>query len=210
MEFGLKGQRLHGRWMLIKTQRGHGNKAQWLLMKLRDEYATSDGDPPQFIEPELAELAKKPPEGRRWIHEAKFDGYRTQARIDRGKVRLHTRSGLDWTEKYPHLARGLQEIAVDNAILDGEVVWLDPEGRSDFQKLQAALKEKQMNRVVYYVFDLLFLNGEDCRDKPLRERKERLKKLLTQVKTPGFATVTMSRDLRRTCSKRLVRSILRA
>lgn len=194
LEFKLKGKKLHGQWILIKTQRSSGKKSQWLLMKRTDEYSTPEEEPekaktvhgklPRFIAPELAELAKEPPEGAKWVHETKFDGYRTQTHFEKGQVTLFTRSGLDWTKKYPSIAKGLKDIAVSNAIIDGEIVWLDQEGRSDFQKLQNALKEKDMSRLVYYVFDLLFLNGEDCRDLPLHERKHRLEKLIRSLKNP--------------------------
>nr|WP_295903075.1 DNA ligase D [uncultured Bdellovibrio sp.] len=192
LEFKLKGKRLHGHWILVKTQRGSGSKAQWLLIKRTDEYASTGEELkkksvkkiPQFISPELAELAKEPPEGEKWLHETKYDGYRTQAHIEKGKVNLYTRSGLDWTNKYPYVAEAIAQLPVQNAIVDGEVVWVDAEGRTDFQKLQNALKEKNQGRLVYYAFDLLFLNGEDCREFPLRERKHRLEKLVHSLKHP--------------------------
>lgn len=139
---------------------------------------------PGFIAPQLAELVKAPPEGASWVHETKFDGYRTQAHIEGGKVHLFTRSGLNWTSKYPVIADGLKNLDASNAILDGEVVWLDKEGRSDFQKLQNSLKAKESRSLVYYVFDLLFLNGQDCRALPLRERKHLLEKLVKSLDDP--------------------------
>ncbi|WP_374077179.1 DNA ligase D [Bdellovibrio bacteriovorus] len=196
LEFKLKGKKLHGHWMLIKTQRSAGKKSQWLLIKRTDEYAAPEEEEepakatkrvrklPQFIAPELAELAKEPPEGEKWVHETKFDGYRTQTHFENGKVTLYTRGGLDWTKRYPAIAKALHELPVKNAIIDGEIVWLDKDGRTDFQKLQNALKENDMSRLVYYVFDLLFLDGEDHRDLPLHERKHQLEKIVHLLKHP--------------------------
>lgn len=192
LEFELKGKKLHGRWMLLRTQRG-GKKAQWLLVKRTDEYAeaghevepiaTDKKAPPKFVDPQLAVLVKEVPDGKKWVHETKFDGYRTQARVHAGEVALYSRSGLNWTSKYPRVAKALEKLAVDSAVLDGEIVWVEESGRTDFQKLQNALKESDTSRVVYYIFDLLFLNGEDLREKPLGHRKESLKKLLLKTKS---------------------------
>ncbi|XGC81172.1 DNA ligase D [Bdellovibrio bacteriovorus] len=139
---------------------------------------------PGFISPQLAELVKEPPEGENWVHETKFDGYRTQAHIQDGKAVLYTRNGLNWSQKYPVITSELRALPVINAILDGEVVWLDDEGRSDFQKLQNSLKTKESKRLIYYVFDLLFIDGVDCRSFPLRERKHRLEKILAEFDNP--------------------------
>lgn len=133
---------------------------------------------PGFISPQLAQLVKQPPEGDLWVHEVKFDGYRTQAHIENHKTKLLTRSGLNWTEKYPTVASTLQSLSVQNAIFDGEVVWLDDQGRSHFQNLQNSLKEQDSKRIFYYVFDLLFLNGVDLRSRTLLERKKLLSRVL--------------------------------
>jgi bifunctional non-homologous end joining protein LigD len=137
---------------------------------------------PEFVDVELALLVEAPPQGEGWIHETKYDGYRTEARVDQGNVQLLTRTAQNWTHKYPTVARALEKLKVDNAIFDGEVVWVDEKGRSDFQKLQNALKEKESSSIIYYVFDLLFLNGEDLRELPLLERKKRLEELLAPLK----------------------------
>ncbi len=133
---------------------------------------------PGFIGPQLAQLVKEPPASDQWIHEVKFDGYRTQAHLESKKIKLLTRSGLNWTDKYPVVAEELKNLSVTNAILDGEIVWLDDQGRSHFQNLQNSLKEQDSDRIVYYVFDLLFLNGVDLRNRSLLERKKLLKKIL--------------------------------
>ena len=116
--------------------------------------------------------------GDQWIHEIKFDGYRIQAIIQNGKVSLFTRAGNDWTERYQTIAASLEKLEVEDAILDGEIVAVDSEGRSDFQALQLAMKNKSSKRLKYYVFDLLECNGEDLREKPLLERKEKLESII--------------------------------
>lgn len=203
LEFTIKGKRLHGDWILIKTNRPSGPKSQWLLMKRKDAYAsrndiikqfqkpvkkarkkTAAKKKPSFISPHLAELVKKPPEGERWLHETKYDGYRIQAHIEKQNVVLYSRSGLDWTSKFSTISKVLHGLRVKNAIIDGEVVWLDERGRSDFQKLQNSLKAKDSRSLIYYVFDLLFLDGEDYREFPLIERKSRLQNLVRSLYNP--------------------------
>jgi bifunctional non-homologous end joining protein LigD len=135
---------------------------------------------PQTLVPQLAVLAERPPEGDQWIHEIKFDGYRLLAFIKAGKVKLLTRNGLDWTARFPDIAKALARLKVDSAIVDGEAVVLDKEGRSDFQALQAAFKGKTDATPVLYAFDLPFCDGVDLRNAPLIQRKERLEKLLKE------------------------------
>lgn len=136
---------------------------------------------PDFLDLELALLVEEPPKGEGWIHETKYDGYRTQARVDQGVVQLLTRTAQDWTKKFPTVARALQKLKVQNAIFDGEIVWIDEKGRSDFQSLQNALKHKESSSLIYYVFDLLYLNGEDLREISLLERKKILEDLLAPL-----------------------------
>jgi bifunctional non-homologous end joining protein LigD len=134
---------------------------------------------PGFIEPTLATLKPSPPPGAKWIHEIKFDGYRLQAHIRSGKVSLLTRSGLDWTAKFGKpLAAALAALPVEEAIIDGEVV---AEGRgfaSDFSALQDALSTGKTDGLIFYAFDLLYLNGHDLRPAPLIERKAALAAIL--------------------------------
>lgn len=216
LEFELKGKRLHGRWMLLRTNRTAGRKTQWLLVKRTDEYAQSghEVDPivplavenenkaikkskrvgaiqkkslkalPKFVDPQLATLVRQAPEGEAWIHETKYDGYRTQGHMQDGNAILYSRSGLNWTDKYPRIAEVLKKIPASDAIVDGEVVWVEESGRTDFQKLQNALKTGNTSRVVFYIFDLLYLNGEDLRARPLWDRKARLEELLSKAKSP--------------------------
>ena len=140
---------------------------------------------PAFIEPCLATLAAEPPEGAQWAHEIKFDGYRLQARIDSGKVRLLTRSGLDWTEKFGELAKEMLTLKVTSAIIDGEVVVEDEKGVSSFIELVSDLKARRSARMVFYAFDLLFLEDADTRALPLADRKRLLKRMFARRKKGG-------------------------
>jgi ATP-dependent DNA ligase len=141
--------------------------------------------PPQFIEPQLTKLVEKAPSGPEWVHEAKLDGYRMAARIDRGSVQLLTRSGLDWTEKYPETAAALAALPVASAYLDGELCALDDAGITSFSLMQAA-SDSGAGALVYFAFDVLYLDGEPIHPKPLLERKARLAGLLTK-KPNGIA-----------------------
>ena len=136
------------------------------------------GPLPDFVPPSLATLRTKAPSGAGWVHEIKFDGYRIQARLDRGKVRLLTRKGLDWTGKFPNVAAAVAELSARTALIDGEVVILDAGGVSSFSGLQAALKAGERDRFLYYVFDLLHLDGRDLTGVPLIERKAELGRLV--------------------------------
>ena len=137
--------------------------------------AKSKAKMPGFIAPCLARLQDKPPAGDEWVHEVKFDGYRMQARVDGGTVKLHTRTGLDWTAKFGKaIADTFAGLDLDQAIIDGEMVVLGDNGVSAFSELQLALSEKRSERMTFYLFDLLFLDGEDLRAEPLVDRKERL------------------------------------
>lgn len=140
----------------------------------------TEGEPlPRFVEPCLATLQEKPPAGDAWLHEVKFDGYRLQVRISAGKVRLLTRTGLDWTERFgARIADALAALPCHTALIDGEVVALGEGGISSFSALQAALSEGKTENLVFYAFDLLHLDGEDLQREPLLARKERLEELL--------------------------------
>ena len=137
---------------------------------------------PEFVPPSLATLQEVAPSGRGWVHEIKFDGYRIQARLDHGKVRLLTRKGLDWSEKFPNIGAAVAKLAARNALIDGEVIVEAETGISSFSELQAALKAGERERFVYYVFDLLHLDGRDLTNLPLIERKSALAQLLGRGK----------------------------
>jgi bifunctional non-homologous end joining protein LigD len=127
-----------------------------------------------FIEPQRASPATIPPTGEAWVHEIKFDGYRLLARIDGGRVRLKTRSGLDWTGKFPSVQKALERLPVVAAFLDGEVVVETERGTPDFGALQQDLSEGRSDRFSFYLFDLLHLDGIDLTGASLIDRKAAL------------------------------------
>ncbi len=133
---------------------------------------------PGFVEPQLASLAGRPPAGDAWVHEIKFDGYRLLARVHRGRVALKTRSGLDWTTKFPTLKKALEALPVVTAFLDGEVVADGDTGLPSFATLQADLSSGRTDRFRYYLFDLLHLDGIDLTRAALLDRKAALARLL--------------------------------
>lgn len=244
LEFELRGEKLTGRWHLVRMAKRKGEKADnWLLIKAEDDAARPEGAPdildespnsvktgrtldaiskgeqpaaakparartaakakatsqtrvsssagsaapPAFIEPQLATLVAKAPSGKAWIHEIKYDGYRLQARIDatsKGKrrVKLLTRSGLDWTPRFgPALVAALEALPARDALIDGELVVESGAGVSNFSLLQHDLSEGRHDRFVYYAFDLLHLDGRDLRHLPLTERKQALEHLLREA-----------------------------
>jgi bifunctional non-homologous end joining protein LigD len=199
LEFELDGEKLKGRWNLVRMAgKASEKRDNWLLIKAKDDAARPPDAPdiliqrpdsviddhsvlPDFIEPSLATLTKKPPEGEAWLHEIKFDGYRLQARIEAGKVRLSTRTGLDWTERFgPDIPATLAALPVKTALIDGELVVENGQGASDFSALQADLTAGRGDRFRFYVFDLLHLDGKNLRDLPLSERKASLQKLIPE------------------------------
>jgi bifunctional non-homologous end joining protein LigD len=132
---------------------------------------------PKFVAPQLATLVKDAPVGDEWLHEMKFDGYRMLCRIDRGDVQFWSRNGKDWTAKFPNVAAAVKSLPLKSAILDGEIVIVDAEGRSSFQKLQRAMKESSKAGFVFEVFDVIHLDGTDLTQIPLVQRKTVLKAL---------------------------------
>ena len=136
------------------------------------------GTLPSFLDPQLASPAAKPPIAESWVHEIKFDGYRLLARVDRGRVTLKTRSGLDWTQKFPSLKRALEGLPVVTALIDGEVVAESESGMPSFAALQDDLSAGRSDRFRYYLFDLLHLDGMDLTAGALLDRKAALASLL--------------------------------
>jgi bifunctional non-homologous end joining protein LigD len=251
LDFELEGQRLQGRWHLVRMRpRPRETKEQWLLLKGDDTFARSGGDPeivdiamssvisgrtnaelaasgetrsdhaaraqaktgpaapdlarapgarkgllPVFLEPSLATLSGKAPSGGQWIHEIKFDGYRLQARVDGKSVKLLTRNGLDWTSKFKRIADALKKLGLGSALLDGEVVVEDEAGVSSFSSLQEDLKAGRIGRMVFYAFDLFYLDGYDLTKVPLIERKTLLAGLLDDA--PADAIVRFSAHIDR-------------
>src|SRR5580704_17800295 len=129
--------------------------------------------PPRWIEPQLCKLVEKAPTGPGWVHEVKFDGYRMAARIDHGEVQLLTRSGLDWTEKYPETAAALAKLPVTTAYIDGELCGVGADGVTSFELMQQAT-DRGTGALVYYAFDLMELDGAPTARLALLERKKRL------------------------------------
>ena len=136
---------------------------------------------PDKPRPQLATLAAEPPAGARWIHEIKLDGYRTLARIEDGGVRLLTRNGHDWTDRYAMLAQALGGLNCRRAALDGEVCVQRSDGATSFAALQDALAARAEEQLIYYVFDLTYLDGFDLSRTPLIERKRALAALLDPI-----------------------------
>ena len=133
---------------------------------------------PKFIAPQLALQATTPPDASGWVHELKLDGYRIQAHKDGSRVRLYTRSGLDWTHRMRTIAAEIAKLPVEQAIFDGEVVVLAKNGTTSFADLQASFQEGAKHELTYFLFDLLHINGHDPRDLPLIRRKEILAAIL--------------------------------
>lgn len=236
LSFELAGERLRGRWTLVRTGgRERGSKENWLLVKRSDTNPDAHTEPaqldrsvatgrtmraiaaeadrtwtsageqenenerrrngrvdpaaltgarraaqPKALEPQLATLTESVPEGDDWLHELKYDGYRLLAFRDGKRVRLRTRRGNDWTERFPTVAEAIAALPVNRAVLDGEVVVLDSHGASDFQALQNSLDRGEAAAHVFFAFDLPFCEGYDLRASPLAERKALLARLLAR------------------------------
>ncbi len=155
--------------------KGRAKAAVWSEKRI----ATSPTPP--FITPQLCETVETPPTGEGWLFELKYDGYRLQLATGAQGARCFTRAGLDWTARFPGLARAAFALPCRNALLDGEAVVFDKSGLSDFAALVAALEAGDQARVEFIAFDLLRLDDEDLRTLSLRARKQRLRKLLTQA-----------------------------
>jgi bifunctional non-homologous end joining protein LigD len=135
---------------------------------------------PGFIEPALATSIEKAPNGDRWVHEIKFDGYRVQVHLANTEVKVFTRRGYDWTNRFKKIASDAWHIGAASAIIDGEVVAPAADGTTDFSVLQNELKGRS-TKIVMVAFDLLYLNGYDLRALPLVERKALLKKTIDKT-----------------------------
>jgi len=211
LAFILHGERLKGRWALVRMRPREKEKNEnWLLIKEKDELANTHehlleeagtsvvsgrrmqdiavGDAvwegkaksanlPGFAEPMLATLWDAPPSGEEWIFEIKYDGYRTLIAADGSAVKIYTRSGLDWTARFPNVAQAVAALNLKAILLDSEIVVLDKAGRSDFGALVNAL-EAGKTPFTCFAFDVLTHDGKDLRKEPLKKRKQVLKKLL--------------------------------
>lgn len=135
---------------------------------------------PKTLSPQLATLVDELPQTGEWEYEIKFDGYRLLARVEDGTATLLTRDGKDWTKKLPRQAAAIEALGLDSAWLDGEVVVLGRDGMPSFQLLQNAFDAKRSEEIVYFLFDLPYLNGHDLRKVPLRARRQLLQQVLAQ------------------------------
>jgi bifunctional non-homologous end joining protein LigD len=136
------------------------------------------GAMPKELKPQLATPVDKAPEGSEWLHEIKYDGYRLLARVEGGKVRLITRGGLDWTTKFPALARRLGELGLDSALIDGELVHLESDGTTSFSGLQDAISSGRTDALNFFGFDLLYRDGWDLTGAALEDRKAALAEII--------------------------------
>jgi bifunctional non-homologous end joining protein LigD len=133
---------------------------------------------PREYAPQLPTLVKSPPTGDEWLHEIKYDGYRIGARAERGNVTLISRNGIDWTSTFPEIVAAAKTLPLSQALIDGEAAVLLPNGLTSFQALQGTLKSRSRARLVYFVFDLLYLDGSDLTSTSLEERKGVLARLV--------------------------------
>lgn len=198
LKFLLKGKKLKGEFVLVRLKNDEKN---WLLIKHKDEFSTNtiynaeeqtgktipqktvtsirhgkDKKVKTFIEPMLAGITKKPFDNEDWLFEIKWDGYRAITEINKDGIQFYSRNGIDFSERFPAIFQALKKIKHD-VILDGEIVLLNEKNLPDFQKLQHY--ENHLNYpLIYYVFDILELNGNNMEKLPLVERKKILKQLL--------------------------------
>lgn len=185
---GRTAKKAHG---AVKKKRAASPPA--VIKRLASLEGARRGNPPNDFRPQLATLSSRVPEGDSWVHELKFDGYRILAHIDgAGKVRLITRNDNDWTTRLRIVADEVAKLPVRAGILDGEVVSLDPHGVSNFQKLQNSLKTGDSASLVYYVFDLPFVEGYDLTNVPLVTRKEVLAGVLLAANPDNDGVVRYS------------------
>jgi bifunctional non-homologous end joining protein LigD len=136
---------------------------------------------PGGVTPQLAAVATAAPAGDAWLHEIKLDGYRILARLAGGRIRLFTRKGNDWTDRFPTIAEGLAEFPARSALIDGEVVHLRPDGVSSFSALQADLSENRTDHLAYFAFDLLHHEGYWLAECRLEDRKRLLERLVAAM-----------------------------
>jgi DNA ligase D-like protein (predicted ligase) len=139
---------------------------------------------PPFVPPQLSQPVERPPSGPQWVHEIKLDGFRMAARIDNGGVLLLTRTGLDWTNKYPAAVAALANVKAKTAYIDGELCGVDAAGLPSFAQTQAATDGERGVHLVYYAFDLLHVGGWDISNLELLKRKELLEPLVANK--PGL------------------------
>jgi bifunctional non-homologous end joining protein LigD len=172
----LEGERLQGTWTLVPAHMD-GDEKNWLILRKQDDGSPARGER-RMYQPMLATLADAVPRGDGWLFEVKWDGYRAIARVSGGDASLVSRRGNDLTERFAPVARALERaVRTSDCVLDGEVCALDDQGRSSFSVMQQG-----SGPLVYYVFDVLEVEGTPLLDLPLAERHERLASLLPSRK----------------------------
>jgi bifunctional non-homologous end joining protein LigD len=139
---------------------------------------------PRFVAPELATLRSEVPGGDTWLHEIKYDGYRILARKAGNEITLFSRSGLDWTVRFPAIAKAMESFPAKSALVDGEVAFVLPSGITDFKSLQEHI-DTANPAIRYFVFDLLSYDGKDLRPLPVKERKQKLHRLMAEQGLPN-------------------------
>jgi bifunctional non-homologous end joining protein LigD len=173
----LEGKRLQGTWTLVPAKLS-GDPKNWLLIRKRDSASPAEGGHPRYA-PMLASLAKDLPTGRAWLFEAKWDGYRTVAYLRGGEANLRTRRDQDYTERFEVVAKELPKaVRTPDCVLDGEVCAIDEQGRTSFSAMQ-----RGGHPLLYYVFDVVEIEGDPVIDLPFVERRERLEALLDRRNT---------------------------
>ena len=160
-----------------KAATGSAGKTRWSQRALLIEGARK-GDYPVEFAPQLASSREQPPTGEDWLHEIKWDGYRMLADLGKGKVKLRSRGKLDWTDTFPEVAQAIEALPVKDLRLDGELVVIDKQGRSDFSMLQRAIDGTSKQPLRYVVFDMPGIDGVDLSRCALLERKRLLKELV--------------------------------
>jgi bifunctional non-homologous end joining protein LigD len=156
--------------------------------------SATPGHVPSFLEPMKAKLVDSTPPGD-WIYEVKLDGYRALALRGGAETRLLSRNQKDLGKKFPEILDAIASLDVQDAIIDGEIVALDDQGRSSFQALQAFEMDTERPPIVFYAFDLLWLNGKDLRDLPIEERKARLAELFTETPAALRYSISFTKDI---------------
>lgn len=203
LEFIFHGKKLQGKFVIVKTPLSEKGNA-WLLIKVKDQFdskkdvtkqdrsvrtfrsmeeikneesESGQEKMPEVTHPMLAVLVKEPFDRKGWIFEIKWDGYRAITKIQNGKVKITSRNDLSFNARFPSIVKELENTQVNSAIFDGEIVIVDEKGRSNFQLMQN-YQRTQKGNLLYYLFDILYLNGRDLCELPLIERKEILKKMI--------------------------------
>jgi len=205
------GNKLKGQWHLVRTHGGAPGKAQWLMFKAKDGTEKPDYDvvaerpesvvsgrvvtrgpersgklrAPRaapdvilrnYLPPMLATLVDEPPPGE-WLKEVKYDGYRALSALSNGRLAMWTRNALDLSARFPGIARALSRVVVGDAVIDGEICVLDAQGVPRFELIQ----QGRTDEAVLFAFDLLRLDGEDLRARPIEQRKDLLRSVLSNA-----------------------------